>query len=83
LKSISIPESIRGLEEDWYVGSSLSSVIFESGVSLLRMLEGREADLDGLFDIYAVDLNGVLDFPGYSISIIRDIDHYVQLVKNN
>jgi hypothetical protein len=28
-------------------------------------------------------LNGVLDFPGYSISIIRDIDHYVQLVKNN
>jgi hypothetical protein len=83
LKSISIPQSIRALEEDWYVGSSLTSVIFESGASLLRMLEGPEADLDGLFDVYVFEWDAVLSFPGYPVSIIRDVDHYVQLVKND
>jgi hypothetical protein len=61
----------------------LVSVIFESGASLLAMIEGAEADLNGLFDLYVVDWDGVLNFPGYSISIIPDVDNYVQLVKND
>jgi hypothetical protein len=83
LKSISIPQSIRALDEDWYVGSSLSRVIFESGASLQAMIEGREIDLNGLFDVCVFDCDGVLSFPGYSVSIIPDVDNHVELVKND
>jgi hypothetical protein len=82
LVSICIPQSICALEEDWYAGSSLTSVIFESGASLLAMIERREVDLSGVFEVYLVDWDRVLSFPGYSVCAIPGVDNYVQLVKN-
>jgi hypothetical protein len=83
LKSICLPESIRALEEDWYVGSSLTRVIFESGASLQGMIERTEVDLNGIFDVYVAGWDGFLSFPGYSVSILPDVDKYFQLMKND
>jgi hypothetical protein len=60
----------------------LASVIFESGASLQAMIERREVDLNGVFEIYLFGRDGVLSFPGYSVSTISDVDNSVQLVKN-
>jgi hypothetical protein len=83
LKSIYIPQSIRALEEDWYIAGSLTSVVFESGASLLAMIERKEVYLKGLFDVYLVEWDGLLSFPGYSVSIIPNVNNYVQLVNDN
>jgi hypothetical protein len=37
--------------------------------------------LDGGFDIYVYQWDGVMNFPGYSVSIIPDTDEYVLLEK--
>jgi hypothetical protein len=39
LKSICIPESIQRIERYWYNSSSLTRVTFESGASLVRMID--------------------------------------------
>jgi hypothetical protein len=82
LKSISIPQSIQKLENEWYNGSSLATVIFESGVSLVNMIAAGEVDLEGGYAIYLDQWDGLMDFPGYSVSPIPFLDRLVQLVKN-
>jgi hypothetical protein len=54
-------------------------VIFESGLSLQTMIEGMKVD----FDLYVVDFDVVLTFPGYSISILADVDDFIRLVKSD
>jgi hypothetical protein len=82
LKSICIPQSIRALKKDWFNESSLSRVIFESGASLQTMIESGEVDLNGNFDIFVFGWDGVMTFPGYSVSIPPDTDNCFLLVKN-
>jgi hypothetical protein len=61
--------------------SELMKVIFESGLSLQRMIESGESDLNGRFSISVHQWDGVMTFPGYSVSIRPDVDDFVQLVK--
>jgi hypothetical protein len=58
-------------------------VIFESGGSLLAMIEARTVELDGTFDIFLGEWDGVMSFPGYSVSIVPGVDDLFQLMKNN
>jgi hypothetical protein len=81
LKSITIPSSIRSLQRNWYENSSFDRVIFETGESLLAMIECGESDLNFNFDLYVCEWDGVLSFPGYCVSIIPDQANFVQLVK--
>jgi hypothetical protein len=81
LKSICVREGIQQLDKDWYVGSSLARVIFESSGSFQAMIEGGQIDLGGRFDICLVDWDGVMIFPGYSVSILPGVADLVQLVK--
>jgi hypothetical protein len=69
------------LEEDWCIWSSLASVIFESAPSLQMMIGRRDVGLEGDFDIYVVEWDGVMDFPGYSVSIIPGVDNLFRLLK--
>jgi hypothetical protein len=46
------------------------------------MIEFGEVDLEGGFDIYVDQWDGVMDFRGYSVRIITSVEHSVQLVKN-
>jgi hypothetical protein len=82
LKSISIPEKIRQLDQDWYVGGSFARVEFESSLSLQRMMEHRKIDLTGRFDIHLVDWDGVMSFPGYSVVPIPGVENSARLMKN-
>jgi hypothetical protein len=81
LKFIRIPQSIRWLQKDWYGTSSLLSVTFESGASLLRMIEDGTVDLKDAFGITIGQWDAAKSFPGYSISIVPGVDNLVQLVK--
>jgi hypothetical protein len=81
LKSIRIPASIRALEKNWHTWSSLAKVIFESDLSVQAMLGRSDADLKGRFDIYVVGGAGIMNFPGYSVSIIPGVNNSVRLVK--
>jgi hypothetical protein len=45
------------------------------------MLEGGEVDLAGTLDVYLIEWDGVMSFPGYSVSIIPGLDNYARLVK--
>jgi hypothetical protein len=74
LKSIRIPEGIQRLMTNWYLRSSLTRVIFESSVSLQTMIERRQIGVRGDFDICLVEWDGVISFPGYSVSSIPDVD---------
>jgi hypothetical protein len=80
LHSISIPQSIRTLPKEWWLGASLRRVIFESGASLLTMIKGGEVDLNPSFRIEVYQWDGVMNFPGYSVSIIPGVDDFVLLV---
>jgi hypothetical protein len=82
LKSICIPQSIRVLENDWYSGSSLNKVLFESGESLQRMIQDETVDLNFDFEVEICDWDSVMIFPGYSVSIIPGADNSVRLMKN-
>jgi hypothetical protein len=57
-------------------------VIFDSGASLLPMIETKKVDLEGDFDICVVEWDGIMTFPGYSVSIIPGADNLIRLVKN-
>jgi hypothetical protein len=46
------------------------------------MMESNEIDLEGKFDIYIVDWDGVMSLGGYSVSVIPGPDNSVRLVKN-
>jgi hypothetical protein len=81
LKSISIPQSIRSLVKNWKHESSLSKVIFESGASLLTMIETGQVDLGGIVDIYVQRWDGVITFPGYSVCIVSHVNDSVRLLK--
>jgi hypothetical protein len=83
LKSLCIPQSIQALEENWYRWSSLSCVVFESGASLLTMIEKHEADLNFDFDIVIREWDGAMSFPGYSVSIIPSVDNSVRLLREH
>jgi hypothetical protein len=80
LKSICIGSSIRELHDDWNLDSGVESVFFESGVSLLAMMEAGTAGLKN-FRILLRAWDGVMRFPGYSISIIQGVNNLVQLVR--
>jgi hypothetical protein len=73
-----ISESIRNLEKDWYEGSLLVTVLFESGASARTMIASGEVDLEGHFAIYLRRWDGAMDFPGYSVSIIPSIGCHLQ-----
>jgi hypothetical protein len=45
------------------------------------MMERGEVDLEGNFDIYLIQWNGVMRFPGYSVSIVPGGDNPIRLVK--
>jgi hypothetical protein len=83
LNFIRIPPSIRALNANWWEGSSLTSVVFESGRSLRTIIEHGEVDLNGNFGIYIFGWDGVMSFPGYSVSIVPGVEDFVQLVKND
>jgi hypothetical protein len=70
------------LEKDWWARSSLTAVIFESAGSLQAMMNDNTVDLEGTFDIYVVQWDGVMNFPGYSVSMIRTVDNLVGLIKS-
>jgi hypothetical protein len=46
------------------------------------MIEVSEVDLGFDFDIDIYGWDGVMEFPGYSISIIPGVDNSVRLVRN-
>jgi hypothetical protein len=81
LKSICIPQSIQVLEKDWDRESSLEKILFESGDSLQRMIEGGTVDLNLYFEIGLCEWDGIMIFPGYSVSIIPGTDNSVRLMK--
>jgi hypothetical protein len=58
-------------------------VTFESGGSLLRMIACGRVDLDFSFEIYVCALDGVMNFPGYSVSILSHVANSVRLVKSD
>jgi hypothetical protein len=62
--------------------SELMTVVFESGLSVQRMIESGESDLNGRFSISVHRWDGVMDFPGYSVSILPDADICFLVVKN-
>jgi hypothetical protein len=45
------------------------------------MIESDQADLEGTFDICVCDWDGVMKFPGYSVSKIPSVDNLVRLVR--
>jgi hypothetical protein len=57
-------------------------VTFESGLSLQRMIESGESDLNGRFSISVHRWDGVMTFPGYSVSIPPDADNCFLVVKD-
>jgi hypothetical protein len=57
-------------------------VFFESGASLLAMIENDMADLDFDAGVYVCEWDGVMCFPGYSVSISQSIDNCVRLIKD-
>jgi hypothetical protein len=46
------------------------------------MIERRQIDLEGIFDIHLVEWDGVMSCPGYSVSTILGVDNSANLVKN-
>jgi hypothetical protein len=60
----------------------LTNVIFESDPSLQQMIERAEVDLEGSFDICFVECDGVVSFPGYTVSIIPSVDDLFHLVRD-
>jgi hypothetical protein len=75
LKSVCIPSSIEAHEKNWYSGRSLVKVIFESRAPFQTMIERMEVDLSGNFDLYVIGLDGIVNFLGYSVSIIPGVDY--------
>jgi hypothetical protein len=69
------------LPKNWHNMSSLRSVIFESGESLLKMIEIGQLDLEGNFDIWVVQCDGVVSFPGYSVSMVPGVDNLLRLER--
>jgi hypothetical protein len=57
---------VKELGKDWACGSSLRQVVFESALSLRRMIETGKVDLSGGFEITFVDYDCSMDLPGYS-----------------
>jgi hypothetical protein len=60
LQFICIPQGTQGLEKDWHLRSSLARVLFQSSVSLQKMIEQEAVDLKGQFDIDLVDWDGIM-----------------------
>jgi hypothetical protein len=59
----------------------LHIVIFESGESLQRLIQGGTADLSFHYEIDICHWDGVMIFPGYSVSIIPGADDSVRLIR--
>jgi hypothetical protein len=59
----------------------LASVVFESDASLQAMIENKKVDLEGNFNVYLVEWDGLLSFRGYSVRVIAGADHSFRLVK--
>jgi hypothetical protein len=75
LNFICIPQSVGELQKDWCFGTSLCSEAFESGASLLKMIEMNQVDLEGCFDVSICDWDRVMHFPGYSVFVICGDDN--------
>jgi hypothetical protein len=81
LKSILIPHTIRELRTGWALHSQLRRVIFESSLSLAKMIEKEKADLSGHFAIEFANRDCELDFPGYSVEHISRANDSFHLIK--
>jgi hypothetical protein len=82
LKSICLPPSIRSLAKNGWRESSSVQLSFDSGLSLLKMIEADEVDLAGAFDIYVNEFGDIVSFPGYSVCVLPAHDTSIRLMKN-
>jgi hypothetical protein len=83
LQSIVLPWCIEDLRRDWAFGSSLCKVVFESGLSLRRMIESDEVDLSADFDLELLECDCALNFPGYCSDHVSGHNGSVVLAKKS
>jgi hypothetical protein len=81
LESIQIPRSIKELRNGWTDYSSLRQVVFESALSLRRMMETSKVALSESHEIRFVECDCALDFPGYSVQTVHGANDVFRLVK--
>jgi hypothetical protein len=72
---------VKELSQNWALDSSLIQVVFESALSLRRMIETSKIDLSEGFEIKFVEYDCSVDLPGYSVETVSDVDDLVHLVK--
>jgi hypothetical protein len=83
LRSILIPRCTEELRKGWAVRSSLWKVIFESGLSLRRMIETDTIDLSEDLRLEIVDCDCPLDFVGYRCSRVSGHNDSIVLIKKS
>jgi hypothetical protein len=81
LTPIVIPWSIKELSKDWALSSSLRHVIFESALSLRKMIETDNVDLREGFEIKFAEYDCSSNLPGYSVQTISGVKDFVHLVS--
>jgi hypothetical protein len=81
LKSIVIPRSIQELRKDWAIHSSLRYVIFESAVSLRRMMEQHKVDLSPRFAIRFVEPDHRLQYYGHLVPTADGDEGWFRLAR--
>jgi hypothetical protein len=72
---------VKELSQNWALQSSLRQVVFESAVSLRKMIETDKVDLKEGFEIKFVEYDCSPDLPGYSVQTVSDFDDLVHLMK--
>jgi hypothetical protein len=72
---------VTELCKDWDRESALHEVIFESALSLRRMIEAENIDLNPDFAIKFIDCDCALDFPGYFLEAVEGSNDVFHLTR--